>query len=112
MPVYTYRREDGTTFDIRQSFQDQTLATCPTTGQKVTRVVQNAGVIFKGSGFYVNDSKSASKQSLNSGNGSKDTATESTKDTSAPSSESTPAPAPAKETTPAPTASPASNAAV
>lgn len=57
MPVYTYRREDGTTFDIRQKFLDEPLESCPTTGQKVTRVVQAAGVIFKGSGFYVTDNK-------------------------------------------------------
>ncbi len=64
MPVYTYRREDGTTFEFRQKFLDDPLDTCPTTGQKVVRVVQNAGVIFKGSGFYVNDSKDASKRNL------------------------------------------------
>jgi putative FmdB family regulatory protein len=64
MPVYTYRREDGTTFDYRQSFSDNPLTTDPETGQHVTRIVQAAGVIFKGSGFYVNDSKSASKKSL------------------------------------------------
>lgn len=67
MPVYTYRREDGTTFDFKQSFNDAPLATDPQTGQKVVRVVQNTGVIFKGSGFYVNDSKSASKSALNGG---------------------------------------------
>jgi len=59
MPVYTYRREDGTTFDMRQKFLDDPLETCPTTGQAVVRVIQPAGVIFKGSGFYVNDSKGA-----------------------------------------------------
>ncbi|MFN8371456.1 MAG: zinc ribbon domain-containing protein [Anaerolineae bacterium] len=64
MPVYTYRREDGTTFDYRQSFSDNPLTIDPQTGQSVTRVVQAAGVIFKGSGFYVNDSKNASKKSL------------------------------------------------
>ncbi len=57
MPVYTYRREDGSTFDIRQSFSDEALETCPETGQKVTRLIQAAGIIFRGSGFYVNDSK-------------------------------------------------------
>lgn len=65
MPVYTYRREDGTTFEYRQKFLDDPLQECPTTHQRVVRIVQNPGVIFKGSGFYVNDSKSASKQSLN-----------------------------------------------
>ena len=66
MPVYTYRREDGTTFDFRQKFMDEPLAVDPTTGQHVVRVVQPAGIIFKGSGFYVNDSKSGSRNSATS----------------------------------------------
>jgi len=66
MPLYTYRREDGTTFDYRQKFLDDPLTTCPTTGQKVVRVVQAPGSIFKGSGFYVSDSKKASNGNLNS----------------------------------------------
>ena len=59
MPVYTYRREDGTTFDMRQKFGDRPLRACPTTGQIVNRVIQPAGIIFKGSGFYVNDNNKA-----------------------------------------------------
>ncbi len=64
MPVYTYRRQDGTTFDYRQNFSDAPLAACPTTGQSVTRIVQSAGIIFKGSGFYVTDNKGASKSAV------------------------------------------------
>lgn len=64
MPVYTYRREDGTTFDYRQKFLDDPLTVDPETGQHVVRVIQPAGVIFKGSGFYVNDSKSASRSAV------------------------------------------------
>src|SRR5690349_473763 len=66
MPVYTYRREDGTTFDYRQKFLDDALTVDPETGQRVVRVIQPAGVIFKGSGFYVNDSKSASRSAVTS----------------------------------------------
>ena len=65
MPVYTYRREDGTTFDIRQKFTDDPLAACPTTGQQVVRIVQNPGVIFKGSGFYVTDNKNGKNGASN-----------------------------------------------
>lgn len=82
MPVYSYRREDGTLFDVRQSFTDEPLTVDPETGQKVVRVVHNAGVIFKGSGFYVNDSKNASKKSLNGKH-----STESTKSSDTVSSE-------------------------
>lgn len=72
MPVYTYRREDGTTFDFRQKFRDNPLETCPTTGQTVSRVIHPAGIIFKGSGFYVNDAKKASNSaSPSASNGDK-----------------------------------------
>ncbi len=64
MPIYTYRREDGTTFDLRQKFADDPLTVDPETGQHVSRVIQPAGVIFKGSGFYINDSKSASRSTI------------------------------------------------
>lgn len=67
MPVYTYRREDGSMFEMRQRFLDEPLTVDPETGQKVVRVVQVPGIIFKGSGFYVNDSRNASKTSLNGG---------------------------------------------
>ena len=36
MPVYTYRREDGTTFDVRQKFPDEALQVCPSSGQAVS----------------------------------------------------------------------------
>ena len=69
MPVYTYRREDGTTFDIRQKFGDRPLNSCPTTGQVVNRVIQPAGIIFKGSGFYVNDNNKAKNPAGKNENG-------------------------------------------
>lgn len=66
MPLYTYRRADGTTFDIKQSFSDPALTVDPVTGQNVSRVVHPAGIVFKGSGFYVNDSKSSGRNSATS----------------------------------------------
>lgn len=67
MPTYTYRREDGTTFDIKQSFHEDPLEVDPKTGQKVYRVIQSAGVIFKGSGFYVTDNKGSSRVTQSNG---------------------------------------------
>jgi putative FmdB family regulatory protein len=62
MPTYTYRREDGTTFEIRQKFSDDPLDIDPKTGQKVERIISNpTGIIFKGSGFYVTDNRGARK---------------------------------------------------
>lgn len=42
MPTYTYRREDGTEFDVVHSMEDK-LEKCPDTGQKVTRVINWQG---------------------------------------------------------------------
>jgi putative FmdB family regulatory protein len=104
MPVYTYRREDGTTFEVKQKFTDDPLVVDPISGQRVQRVVQAAGVIFKGQGFYVNDSKSASKASANGVN----KASETTKTDAAPAKDTTtPAPS-ATSATPAAPASAAS----
>lgn len=89
MPVYTYRREDGTTFEIRQKFTDDPLTVDPETGQAVSRIVQAPGIVFKGSGFYVNDSK-ASKANLHKPASNGDKASEAAT-TDTPASKDTPA---------------------
>jgi putative FmdB family regulatory protein len=56
MPTYTYRREDGSTFEVQQRITEDPLEECPETGQDVERIITgNAGIIFKGEGFHVND---------------------------------------------------------
>lgn len=90
MPMYRYRREDGTEFDIRQKFSDDPLTIDPETGQAVVRVIQPTGIVFKGSGFYVNDSRSSSNGSSRSTkNGSGEDTSSSTSDASSSSESST-----------------------
>jgi putative FmdB family regulatory protein len=55
MPIYEYRRPDGTTFEIQQSFSEAPLATDPDTGVPVVRVLHAPAVHFKGKGFYNTD---------------------------------------------------------
>src|SRR3954471_12390908 len=55
MPIYEYRRTDGTTFELLQSFSDEPLTHDPETGQPVARVLHAPAVHFKGSGFYNTD---------------------------------------------------------
>lgn len=63
MPTYKYKREDGTTFEIRQSIKDDALEECPETGQKVKRVISGGGgVVYKGDGFYVTDYKDSDRK--------------------------------------------------
>ena len=39
MPIYEYRRPDGTTFEVRQSFSDDPLTVDPDSGVPVERVL-------------------------------------------------------------------------
>jgi putative FmdB family regulatory protein len=61
MPVYAYECNNcGVRFERRQGFDDAPIKTCPECRGKVRRLIQPAGVIFKGSGFYVTDHKGGS----------------------------------------------------
>lgn len=55
MPIYEYKRPDGSTFEIVQSFSDDPLTHDPDTGVPVQRVFHAPAVHFKGSGFYNTD---------------------------------------------------------
>jgi putative FmdB family regulatory protein len=55
MPIYEYRRADGTTFEVIQSMSEDAMTTDPDTGQPVVRVLHAPAVHFKGSGFYNTD---------------------------------------------------------
>ena len=62
MPVYTYRCENcGIQFEKHQSFNDKPLKTCPECRKKsLKKVITPTRIIFKGSGFYATDHRSAS----------------------------------------------------
>jgi putative FmdB family regulatory protein len=62
MPIYEYRRPDGTTFEIQQSFSDDALRTDPDTGVPVERVLHAPAVHFKGKGFYNTDYGTRNRQ--------------------------------------------------
>jgi putative FmdB family regulatory protein len=55
MPIYEYRRPDGSTFEMLQSFSDEPLVRDPETGVKVQRVLHAPALHFKGKGFYNTD---------------------------------------------------------
>jgi len=61
MPVYVYRNlVTNETFEHQQRITEDALTVDPRTGDPVRRVIQPVGIAFKGSGFYVNDSRSSS----------------------------------------------------
>lgn len=55
MPIYEYRRPDGTTFDVLQSFSEATLTHDPETGVPVMKVFHAPAIHFKGKGFHNTD---------------------------------------------------------
>ncbi len=63
MPTYVYKNlKTGETFELTQRISEPALTIHPESGEPVKRLVQPVGIAFRGSGFYVNDSrKSESK---------------------------------------------------
>ncbi len=83
MPTYQYAcTECNHAFEEVQSFSDASLTVCPECNGKLRKVFNAVGVVFKGSGFYRTDSRSASSSSIDSSSSS--TASTSTTTSSAP----------------------------
>jgi len=60
MPTYQYAcTECGHAFEQFQSFSDDSLTECPECSGRLRKLFNAVGVVFKGSGFYRNDSRSA-----------------------------------------------------
>ena len=58
MPTYQYQcRDCGHEFERFQKFSEDPLTVCPACEGVIKRVIQNVGVVFKGSGWYINDSR-------------------------------------------------------
>ena len=56
MPRYDYQCETcGHEFELRQSFSSEPVADCTECGGTSRRLIRAVPVVFKGSGFYVND---------------------------------------------------------
>ncbi|RKW71521.1 FmdB family zinc ribbon protein [Galactobacter caseinivorans] len=61
MPTYEYACKDcGRHFDIFQGFHEDSLTVCPECQGHLRKKFNSVGVVFKGSGFYRNDSRASS----------------------------------------------------
>ncbi len=59
MPTYQYScTECGEHLEVVQSFSDPALTVCPACQGRLRKVFNSVGIVFKGSGFYRNDSRS------------------------------------------------------
>ncbi|GGU89978.1 hypothetical protein GCM10010260_25390 [Streptomyces filipinensis] len=86
MPTYQYQcTECGEGLEAVQKFTDDALTECPNCSGRLKKVFSAVGIVFKGSGFYRNDSRGstsssspASKPSSTSGTSSSDSKPSST----------------------------------
>jgi putative FmdB family regulatory protein len=86
MPIYEYEcKSCGDRFERRQSFTDEPIKTCPVCSGPTRKVLQPVGIVFKGSGWYVNDSRprSASESAESKGDAKPETKADAKADTKA-----------------------------
>ena len=62
MPTYGYQcTQCSYEFSVFQSMKDEPVKTCPECSGNVKRLLYPVGIVFKGSGWYVNDSRTPDK---------------------------------------------------
>src|SRR6185503_5777295 len=84
MPTYVYACDTcGSQFEQFQSFKDEPLRTCPSCAGAVRRVFQPVGIVFKGSGWYITDSRKSGSATVSSDDSATKTAKPTTGDTAA-----------------------------
>lgn len=88
MPTYEYVcRECGHHLEVVQKFTDDPLQTCERCQGALRKVFSAAGIIFKGSGYYVTDTRSSNgKAAASRSNASSDDSSDGASDSSSDSS--------------------------
>ncbi|MFE9802102.1 FmdB family zinc ribbon protein [Streptomyces goshikiensis] len=87
MPTYQYQcTECGEGLEAVQKFTDDALTVCPNCDGRLKKVFSAVGIVFKGSGFYRNDSRGASSSSTPASKPSSASSTSTAAPAAAPSS--------------------------
>jgi putative FmdB family regulatory protein len=97
MPTYEYEcQQCHERVEAVQKFTDPSLTVCPLCGGELRKVFSAVGIVFKGSGFYKNDSRGSAPKTTTTTTPSTSTPAESSAatSTSTPSSPPTPASTP------------------
>ncbi|RSM97219.1 FmdB family transcriptional regulator [Streptomyces sp. WAC 01325] len=86
MPTYQYQcTECGEGLEAVQKFTDDALTECPNCQGRLKKVFSAVGIVFKGSGFYRNDSRGASSSSSPASSKPSSSSSDSTSSTSSSS---------------------------
>jgi putative FmdB family regulatory protein len=89
VPTYQYQcTECGEGLEAVQKFTDDALTECPNCGGRLKKVFSAVGIVFKGSGFYRNDSRGSSSSSSPASKSSGSTSSTSSSSTSSDSKSS------------------------
>ena len=84
MPTYTYTcTACNNHIEKRQSFTDPPLTTCEECGGTLRKIIHPVGIVFKGSGWYVTDSRSSSSSTNGPSSTSSEPGSSSKKDSAA-----------------------------
>ena len=103
MPTYEYVcKTCGDHLEAVQSFHDEALTTCPRCSGELKKVFGSVGIVFKGSGFYKNDSRNSTASVT------PPSSTDTKSEASTPAPASTPSESAAKPAAPAAPAAPSS----
>jgi putative FmdB family regulatory protein len=89
VPTYAYRCTNGHQYEMREGFDAPARQECITCGAPAKRVLFPPPIVFKGSGFYITDSRKGSSATVTSDSSS----SASSSSSSDSKSDSTPAPA-------------------
>jgi putative FmdB family regulatory protein len=102
VPLYDYRcKECHQTTEVRHNVGEPFTGTCPACGGAMARVFNPAGIVFKGSGFYVNDSRAAAESAASKSASKGSKASDAPASTGEAAASSDAAKAPAAPATPA-----------
>jgi len=65
VPLYDYRCSScGNHYELREGFDAPSRQPCPKCGNEAKRVLHPPPIVFKGSGFYITDSKKGGSATL------------------------------------------------
>jgi putative FmdB family regulatory protein len=100
MPTYEYECQAcRERVEAVQKFTDPSLTVCPLCGGELRKVFSAVGIVFKGSGFYKNDSRGSKSASKEPSSTASDSTKSSDTSTTKTESSSTSAAAPASTST-------------